>query len=324
MSYSGLQSSMGSVSWSFPSNGASEAVINLVSATPLNRTQKKQLGAYVRKALGLNRQMYTDEGDLVGTSTRLLQNGTNSTSNSSNANYSTVSFYVLPDYTAVNDTMNSVINTALANSSAFVATLTATIGTSANFSINGASLGQTISAQPTPLFANTQPNVTVFSAYLVFTLNVTNTNATVYMAVGYALTNSSRLLQGNGTNATNGTNTSNTNTTNATTYNQTAPSWTQFLNGTDAAGNPFIAKYYTSVTMGKAITVNLSSLTANKTYNLYFGAANQMMPAQYSSIYVVTTTTSGSDSNNTSGSTSGDKMMAGIALILGSVFNCLK
>lgn len=334
VSYSGLQSSMQSISWSFPSNGASEAVINLVSATPLNRTQKKQLGAYVKKALGLNRQMYTDQGDLVGTSSRLLQNGTNSTSNSSNAtnsssssnttNSTTVSFYVLPDYTAVNDTMNSVINTALANSTAFVATLTAAIGSAASFSITGASLGQTISAQPTPLFANTSPNITVSSIYLIFTLNVTNTNGTVYMAVGKTLA-TSRLLQGNGTNTTNGTNTSNsssttnssTNTSNSTTYNQTAPSWTQFLNGTDAAGTPFIASYNTSVTMGIPITVNLSGLTANTTYNIYFGAVNQMMPAQYSSIYVVTATTNVSgSSNNTNGSTSGEKLMAGVALIL--------
>lgn len=336
VSYSGLQSSMESVSWSFPSNGASEAVINLVSATPLNRTQKKQLGGYVKKALGLNRQMYTDQGDLVGTSTRLLENGTKSTSNASNAtnsssssnttNSTTVSFYVLPDYTAVNDTMNSVITTALANSTAFVATLTATIGSSATFSITGASLGQTISAQPTPLFANTNPNVTVSSTYLVFTLNVTNTNGTVYMAVGNTLAKASRLLQGNGTNATNGSNTNTSNssnitnssntTINATTYNQTAPSWSQFLNGTDAAGNTFIAKHNTSVTMGLPIIVNLSGLTANTTYNIYFGAANQMMPAQYSRINVVTTTTSGSGSNNPSGSTSGEKLMAGVVLIL--------
>ena len=326
-SQAGQLSGNTNVTWSFPSNGASIAVINLVSATPLSRNDKKVLGGYVKKALGINRNMYTDQGDLVNkiASSRILQNNsTNSTNSTNSSSGQNVSFYVVPDYTLVSDNLNTLVTTALTNTTSFVNTLTTSMGSSTNFSISSASLGQSISAQPIPMFSGTNPSVA--DTYISLTLNVSNTDGTIYVGIGQTLastysanvTNSS--IGSNISNSSNSSNISNSSSNSVNALNLTAPSWTQMLNQTDVTGTSFVMYSTMTESAGNSVTVNLTGLSVNTTYNIYFGAANQQMPPQYSGIYVISATTTNSNSGNVgSGTSSAQRILAGLVLFLISI-----
>ena len=99
----------------------------------------------------------------------------------------------------------------------------------------------------------------------------------------------------------------------------TAPSWDQFWAGKDSNGDNFQTSI-TNQTAGKNVTasINITGLTNNTVYTVYFGGSNSNFPRLYTaSVYAVQVTTANSSSTGGGGNTVyGEKLITGIFMIL--------
>ena len=330
VSFVGGLNSNSTASWKQPDNGAKQAVLKFSATTAFTAATKQTLGSAIKTALKIQRTMYTDEGVLVGTTARLLQTSNTSNTTANTTTYTT-SFYIVPDYTLTSDPLNTIVNNSMANTTAFLASVTTALGTAAsNFALTEITQEASLEAQPTPIFNSTSPNFTVTSTSISFNLALSNTAGYIYVGIGKTLaTKSSRLLQDTNTSNTT-TNTSNTttntsntttNTSNTTTttvtVNLTVPSWTQLKNSTDVDNTAFVSSKNSSVTLGTNFAINFTSLTAGTNYTIYFVASNQVFPQLYSSIYAANATTStDGGSSGGDGSTYGVKSMGSLLVMV--------
>ena len=280
--------SSASQDWTQPSNGGIKTKISFDTTVQLTSQQKKTLGIAVRKTLKINTDIYTDEGDLVPltmqtlTGSRILSNDRLLT-----GSYST-SFVILPDYTSTSDFTSTLINQTVSSSS-FAQNVTSvwtSLNSSNTIQIANVTTASVTTSSPTPILSG----VTLAQNGNSFTVSftITNTNGTFYVGMD---------------NATYGLQYANLSTAGIT-----YPSWAQLVQGKNANSVSLARFASLAVPANQSSTMTLQGLDSNKTYLVYYGAANNDIPPAYTNLYANVTNTIGSSGDN--GSTSALRVMA--------------
>ena len=297
--YNGGSVTSGLETWIQPSNGASTAEIKIGISSSITTGQKNNLGIALKKSLNIDRNFYTEEGVLInGVSGRLLDgtNSTNTTINTTITNSTTTTntsstsnstsgslytyFYVNPDYTLSNDSMNSLINETLSDSTTFINTLTSNIPSGSGYQVVSIAVDPSISAQSPPSFFNITP--TIFNdtnaLYIILTLN---TDGMLY--VGLELFNATGV---------------------------TKPDWTNFMLRKNASGMALLQSNISRVVGFQNVTVKFSNLIGGANYSIYFGASNLVFPRNYTDIYIRVGMTATTVGNSNPSPNLAEKMIA--------------
>ena len=247
-----------------------------------------------------------------------------------------MSFYIEPDYSLTQDNINTVISTALSNPTNFLSNLTTALGSNANnFIITAIAVSSTIAAEPMPIFVSNTPTFTSDTQSISFVLTIVNTNGYIYVGLEKTLNSTtSRLLQGTTNSSSNASTNASTNTssnsssnttssnssTNTSTYNLTMPSWTQLLAGNDVNNNVLFNYTVYYATSNNNLTINISNLTAGVTYNVYYGASNEIYPRLFTSLYgnyIATTTASNGGGQTTTYGENNRGILMGFLILMG-------
>lgn len=271
--------------WIQPNNGGIKTKISFTTSVKLSSAQKKSLGIAIRKTLKINRDIYTDDGELVPlkmqtmTGSRVLNDIRNLADNTTN----TVTFVIVPDYTSDSDMTSALINQTLANSSSnFVQNVTNywnSLNSSNSVQLSNVTTVAVTSSIPSPILSGVTLSQNDNSLTVSFTL--TNTDGTFYLG----LDNATYGLQ----NA------------NLSSAGITYPSWSQFVQGLNASSVALVKFSNLSVTANKSSSLTLQGMDSNKTYMVYYGASNNDLPPAYTVVFANVTNTipgggTGSDS----------------------------
>ena len=256
--------------WTQPTNGGKTTKISIISNAQLSSSQKKALGYAVKQTLKVNREMYTDEGELVPSkisTSRILATTDNATSY-------TTTFSILPDYTVSNDDSAAFMNETLKNSSSFLQSVTSiltTLNMASGIQVSSFTLTSDNTTSPDPILSNINLNQNGNS--LTINFNLTNSNGTFYAGVeptiyGLQYSNFSE-----------------------STLNLNYPIWSLFIQGLNYSSIALTKFVNVTAISATSSSITISNLESNKTYLVYYGAINDNIPPSHTYLYVNVTNT---------------------------------
>jgi len=292
-----LTTNVTSVNWTQFDNGAKIVKLQVNTSNYVNFAKKPLVALAIQKALGITREIYTDNfvpassyqssRRILTTETRQLQNYI--------YNYT---FYVLPDYKIAYDYMESVVNSSLQNSTLFslnIQNYISSIDSSSSFGIQNVSFMGTMN--------NTSIEQNFFPGYPAFSVQ----NTTIF--IKYALIAAGNFYIGMrvGDNST---------IVNSQGVINETMTWNEFKNQLDFAGN--LLKWYNVMPSQPNVlfTMNYTGLKANTSYFLFAGAGSLGFPENLTDITMVSLETGYLSVNVTTTTTFMRKLNIGATLII--------
>ncbi len=251
--------------WTQPDNGGKTTKISFISNTKLSSSEKKALGYAVKKSLKVNREMYTDDGELVPS--KIFTMGI-SAAKDNTTNYTTT-FTILPDYTVSNDDSATFINQTLQNSSSFlqsVASILTTLNMEKTIQVSSFASTSASTYSQDPILSNV--NLIQNGNSLTINFNLTNTNGTFFAGVEptiYGL-KYSNLSDSN--------------------LNLRYPIWNLFIQGLNYSSATLTKFVNVTAKSAVASSITVSNLESNKTYLVYYGAINDGIPPSHTYLYI--------------------------------------
>lgn len=270
--------------WTQPDNGGKKTKISFTTSGKLTSTQKKSLGVAIKKTLKIYRDIYTDDGELVPAKVQTQTGSRILSSFRTLADNNTVTFIIVPDYTADTDFTSTLINQTVSN-------------TSNNFVQNVTNYWNSLNSSNTIQLSNVTTSIFSSSIPSPILSSVTLSHTDSSLTVSFTLTNTDGTFYAGCENTTYGLQYSN-----LSTAGMTSPIWSQFIQGLNANSLALYKFANLSVTANQSSSITLQGLDSNKTYMVYYGASNNDVPPVYSLLYVNVTNTIGSDGGNGNGS----------------------
>ena len=242
--------------WTQPDNKATptNVTITLEGTKKATKKQKSLIGGALVKTLGLNNNVYTDDGIKVSNpkTNRVLQS----------TNQYDLSFYVMPDYSAIVDNTSSLIAEKISDSTSFITDLKASIvdlNTGEDLGLSVAGITYSILSndfdQTQPKLLNEFPNITESYRSLRVDLGLSQ-DGTIYLVV----------IPFNSSNSSMSSNKS----ANLISYSELIA---------------FSNIKSVDVSENVSSTIIIRDLSKGSSYIAYYAGVNKQMPALYTDVY---------------------------------------
>lgn len=280
--YTSASSAGNTTTWSQRDNGAKVVELRLMSSNYLNFGNKPLVAQALQNTIKLSRRVFTEDAipaESYASARRVLQQNF----------YYNYSFFIAPDFTVTYDPLIEVINSSLMNSTLFGEKITAALrkidSTSAIKIVNTALVGLSNNTNPPQGFLAGYPEFSVQNQ-TIFVKFILQTEGKVYLGAKVADNNYAVSSAG---------------VVNATL------SWDSFKNQLDYFGNNFVKFSKSTAKGGVLLQANLSELSANTSYFVFYGAGNNNFPENTTKIGIQSVRTGWLWANASQGSSGSER-----------------